>query len=83
MIRLTNDMSLDDLLPVATKLFYREIALSPAEINMLLDLMRLRAEENLRTGEQLRGGCVLVEKRIDGTVKVLFSEYYDVARRAH
>jgi len=69
---ISSDMALSDLLPLATKLFNRELELPPGEISLLIDLLRLKGEEELTAGEQVDHGCVHVEKRRNGFVRVLF-----------
>jgi hypothetical protein len=69
-----NDMSLGDLLPVAAKVFMRQLELEHHELSLMLDLLRLKGEEELAAGEGVCHGCVEVEKRRNGFVRVKFTQ---------
>ncbi|MBX9571155.1 MAG: hypothetical protein K2X77_19820 [Candidatus Obscuribacterales bacterium] len=68
-----NNMSTGELMRVAADHHHKRIELSNAEKKALIDLLKLRGQEELEYGQEMEVDSVRLLRRVTGAVGVYFS----------
>lgn len=68
-----NNMSTCELMRVAADHHHKRVELSQAEKKALIDLLKLRGQEELEYGQELEVDSVRLLRRVTGAVGVYFS----------
>lgn len=68
----TESMTMHELLALASKLHVERAIATQDDLNVLMNTIRHRAEQELEVGDGFKFETVRVERKLDGSVSIIF-----------